>query len=405
MTYGITTAGFVAKTLSTIQTETRNTLISILGTSVNLLPESVFGQLIDIYSERESLLWELGEAIYNSQYITATGASLDLVAGTVGKRRRAATPSVIADFQMTFSGVATVPAGATFSDPNDDTKVFEIIEGFTTTGSGIRTVTVSSTTPGAISANAGTITQIDSPIINLTSVTNTSAAIAGEEQETDAELRARLQNLPVISISNTVDAIENAIRQLNEVSEEITAVKIEAVRVIENNTDTTDSDGRPPHSFETVVYQTGGSTDRDEEILNVLATSKPQGIQLATTTGTSKTGTVTLTGGNTRSITFSRPATVDIYVDVDITADSNYPSDGDTQVQTAIETYINSLTVADDVIVYGSSSISTAINSIAGVIDYDLYVGTSSGTAPGATANIPITSAQIARAKTITVGS
>jgi uncharacterized phage protein gp47/JayE len=405
MAYGVTDAGWVNKPLSTIQNEQRDALISILGTSVNLLPESVFGQLIDIYSEREALLYELGEAIYNSQYIGASGVSLDLVLGITGKRRKAATPSILVDFEFTFTGAATVPAGATFSDPDDSAKIFETVEAVVATGAGTLTSNLASTTLGAISANAGTITQIDSPIGGLSSVTNPAAAVPGTAQETDSAARIRIQNLPTISINGTADSMENAVRQLNTVSENITPVQIDSVAAIVNNLDVADGDGRPPHSVEMVILQSGGATERDSEIAAVIAGSKPQGIQLTSTTGSSYSETVTLEGGNTRDVIFSRPAEIDIYVDVDVVKNSDYPADGDTQVQTAIINYINSLPVGGNVIVYGSSSITTAITSITGIIDFDLYVGTTPGTAPGATDNISINSASIARAHTITVSS
>ncbi|MEW5803903.1 MAG: baseplate J/gp47 family protein [bacterium] len=124
MTYGLTSQGFNAKTLDIIQSEIEDALKATFGSSINLLPEGVFGQLTGIFSERESLLWELIEAIYYSQYPdTAEGVSLDRVCSLTGITRLAAMPSQIAGMAL-FGTVGTVvPAGTVFSvKDNPDVK-------------------------------------------------------------------------------------------------------------------------------------------------------------------------------------------------------------------------------------------------------------------------------------------
>lgn len=405
MSYGITSAGFVKKPLLVIQSEIRTELINLFGTSINFLPESTFGQLVDIYSEREALIWELMEAVYNSQYLTAEGVSLDLVAAIVGKRRLEATFSKILDFELTFTGAATVPAGSTFSDPNDATKIFSLDADVVATGAGTYTGDLTSTVAGPISANAGTITVIDNPVSGLSSVTNPNDTIEGREEETDQELSTRLFQLPTVSVNSTADAMENAIRQLNNVEGE--TVQIENAFVIENLELTEDGDGRPGKSIEVVVYQTAGATDRDSEIATVVATSKPQGIKLFSTTGSSYSETINLDGGNTRDVIFSRPTEKTINVIVDLTVDSDYPSDGDTQVSTAIENYINGLNVGGDVIVYGSASIATSIFiNVSGILDATIKIAIAP-TTPTLSDNITIGTTEIAKTSTsnITVNS
>ena len=77
MAFGLTSSGFNPKRLIDIKTEIENELKATFGNSINLLPSSVLGQLVGIMSDREKELWELAEAVYNSQYpATAEGVTL-----------------------------------------------------------------------------------------------------------------------------------------------------------------------------------------------------------------------------------------------------------------------------------------------------------------------------------------
>jgi uncharacterized phage protein gp47/JayE len=86
--YGVTDAGFVKKRLPEIQTSIQTALQNGLLVKVKNIPQSVFGELIDTFSDRESAIWEECEALYNAMYpLTATGASLDLAVSFAGVKR------------------------------------------------------------------------------------------------------------------------------------------------------------------------------------------------------------------------------------------------------------------------------------------------------------------------------
>ena len=94
--YGVTTAGFVKKRLPEIQQEIQQVLETGFGQSIKNVPESVFGELIGVFSDRECAVWEECEALYNSQYpTTAVGASLDLAVGYSGVTRLQQANSVV----------------------------------------------------------------------------------------------------------------------------------------------------------------------------------------------------------------------------------------------------------------------------------------------------------------------
>ena len=130
--YGVTDEGFVIKSLSVIREEVENDLKSSFGNQINLSPESGFSELRDKYSEREHSLWELAQAIYNSQWPqTATGVSLENALDFAALEKLAARESTVVT-QALFGTIATViPSGTQVSVENDPTTVFETTDDVT----------------------------------------------------------------------------------------------------------------------------------------------------------------------------------------------------------------------------------------------------------------------------------
>lgn len=123
--YGITESGFVKKTLSVLLNEIGDALKDAFGEEINLADESVFGQLRGISAEREKLLWELAEDVYNSYNPDAAyGASLDNVCSLTGTERLAAQYSTIANQKLFGTATTVIPAGTQFSVLNDENTTF-----------------------------------------------------------------------------------------------------------------------------------------------------------------------------------------------------------------------------------------------------------------------------------------
>lgn len=116
MSFGLTPEGFSRKRLDDIKTEIENDLKNRFGNYINLLPQSVFGQIVGLFSDREAELWEMAEDVYNSQYPdTAEGVSLDNVVALTGITRLGATKSRIMDVALFGDAGTVVPAGTQFS--------------------------------------------------------------------------------------------------------------------------------------------------------------------------------------------------------------------------------------------------------------------------------------------------
>ncbi len=127
--YGVTSQGFVIKTLDIIKEEINEDLKSILGNQINLLPESVFGSLRDRFSERLHEIWELMQLVYSACYPnTAEDVSLDNICDYSLTKRLIAKPSVIL-IQALFGTTSTViPQYTKISVEDDSSTVFETDE-------------------------------------------------------------------------------------------------------------------------------------------------------------------------------------------------------------------------------------------------------------------------------------
>lgn len=125
MAFGVTSTGFNAKRLADIKTEIENAIKATFGSGVNLDARGPFGQLIGIFAERESLVWELAEQVYNSQWPqNASGAGLDNALSLVGLTRKQATFSVVT-LKLFGDDGTVIPAGSEISKSDDDTVIFE----------------------------------------------------------------------------------------------------------------------------------------------------------------------------------------------------------------------------------------------------------------------------------------
>lgn len=94
MAFGLTANGFVPKQQSDIKDELIAALQASFGQNINVSPQSNFGQIIGIWSEREALVWQLAEAVYDSQFPSgAEGSSVDNILALNNLKRLKASPT------------------------------------------------------------------------------------------------------------------------------------------------------------------------------------------------------------------------------------------------------------------------------------------------------------------------
>lgn len=408
--YGVTDAGFSAKTLEEALVEGENLLKGIFGEQINLNPESRFGQLAAAYAERERRFWEVQQAVHGARDPdNASGTNLDSVCGLTGTQRSAvsfSTASIVAAgtagtvllvgrvLQVQQSGAkfatlaeATIAAvtawtGATAYTLGQRRKngshVYEVTTAGTSAASGGPTGTTSSipdgagtlvwtwigTGTGAVDvevkaqeqgvevAPARTLTVIVTAVSGWSTALNLLDATVGKELETDPHLRLKRQAQLGAQGKAHLEAIRANVLKVDEGTNDPVTECI----VFENTTLAT-VDGIPGKAVEALV--SGGS---DAGIRAALFASVAAGIEIHGTTS----GTVTDSQGINHTVKHTRPTSILAYirVDAEIFADK-YPADGDDQIAEAIALWWATVRRAGKNLV--PSQISAQVQPISGV--------------------------------------
>jgi uncharacterized phage protein gp47/JayE len=353
--FGLTTSGFILKTLADIAAETAQDFQAEYGSEIDLSPEEPLGQLKGIFDERFSLLWELADQVHSniSAVNEAEGVNLDKLVDLNGITRIPSTPSRVT---VTIAGTPLVSIPNTFevSVAGNPTARFRIGAATQIGAGGTVDAEFFSIDNGPIAAPMNSLTVIETPITGVDTTDNGAAAILGRETETDAELKIRREEFLQGAQGATDIGIATAL--LEDVSGVTSAV------VRSNRTNLIDPEGRPPKSFEALV-QGGANIDIANKILEV----QPAGIE----SFGNITESVTDIFGFPQTIMFSRPTSISMIAQIDITPNTDasegniYPVDGDDQVKDAVKAYFDALKPGNDVI---NNATYTNINQIPGVI-------------------------------------
>jgi uncharacterized phage protein gp47/JayE len=365
---GLTSSGFDRKRLVDIKSDIETALKASFGTNIDLTPQSGFGQFVGIFSESISDQWESQENVYNSQYpSTAQGSQLSNVVAYNGIERQEATNSTIESVTITGTVGTVIPIGSQASVTSTG-KIFITDSEVTIGGGGTITVNMTAVEDGPIEAAIGSLVTIETPIFGWTGINNTIAAVVGEDEETDAELRVRRENSTSALGQNTTDALYARLLNIEGVTDAL---------VFSNGTNGT-VEGVPAHQFLSVVE--GGAA---ADIANEVWINTPQGIASYGTT----TETITDSQGFSQDVKFTRPSEIDIYFKVDITINAtDFPGTGSNDIKEAVAAYGEAnFKIGDDVIM---SEFYTPINSVSGIESITLYMGLAPS--PATTANITI---------------
>jgi uncharacterized phage protein gp47/JayE len=116
--YGVLPTGFTRMRLPEIRQSIIDNLQLNTGLIFETRPDSITGQFIDTFAEREATLWELAEAVYHAMYpISATGVNLDHAVSFAGVRRLFAQTSSVWCACYGIEGTI-IPAGSIISNSN-----------------------------------------------------------------------------------------------------------------------------------------------------------------------------------------------------------------------------------------------------------------------------------------------
>lgn len=301
---------------------------SIYGADVYLGNDSQDGQFLGVIAAAINDANAATVAAYNSfSPATGQGNGLSTNVKINGIARNIATSSTV---NVTIVGVAgTTIANGVVQDSNNVN--WSLPASVVIPAGGSIVVTAVCQSLGAITADIGTVTRIQTPTYGWQSVTNASAASVGAPVESDAALRVR-QGISVALPSTTILAgMLGAIEGLAGVSEAV---------IFENDTSTTDTNGLPPHSIAAVV---DGGTALD--IATVISNKKTPGAYTYGTTSQQVVDSI----GIAHTIRYFVPTAVPISVGITVHALTGYTSAIGVQIQNAVAAYINALPIGQSV--------------------------------------------------------
>lgn len=434
---GVTLTGFEQPSLDDLKQSIESALKASFGQSIDLDPQSNFGQFIGVMAERFADLWAMGAAIdlsFNPD--SATGTALDNLVAITGTLRRQATFST-AVLSLTGTNGTVVPLGSVASIPVVGTRfalgadvtlataaawasttgyatgdivrngatqrIYVCITAGTSAGSGGPDAVSADITDGTVHwkfvgtgaaygtgastcsktgpffAAAGDLTVIATPFAGWSSVNNLEDSTLGTDLETDSALRLRRTLELRLGGKASVESIRAALLEVEGVTN---------ATVFENVTDTTDGDGVPPHSIEALVQ---GGTD------SAVRASIFSEIAAGIGTHGSVTGTVVDSVGTVHEIDFTRPTEIPIYVGLELLVDATlWPIDGDVQSKDLVVEWGDVQKAGKDVV---SSAIGALIFKIPGLLDVVAKISTAP--TPTLTTTIPINSRQLATYSTV----
>lgn len=126
--YGLTNEGFKQKRLADIIRDMNSRISDQLGVQIATEPNSVFGQLVSVFSYEIADLWEQASQVYGAMYPhTASGVSLDNASALAGITPIEAEKTTVVCTCYGLNGTA-IPYDSQISSQNNNNLVFSCIE-------------------------------------------------------------------------------------------------------------------------------------------------------------------------------------------------------------------------------------------------------------------------------------
>ncbi len=301
MTYGETLTGFRAKTFAEAQAEIRQKLRARISSQLTLDEKDWLGNVVDIYADREALLWEAIEVARNQfDPDNAEGQPAIGLAALTGTKRRQPTKGIVLctlglDASKTFAPGALV--GSVEGQPTN--RWVNRDQVVSTTAGSYAGIPFIAETAGRFFAPVGQLNVIAQTASGWNSITNPADASPGLELESIPDLMVRREEELGGAGNGTVAAIHNAVSDVEGVLD---------VRVFYNDTGSTAviaGVSMPANSYRVVVWDGGTATANVNDIAQAYFDAK-SGAAPAISGGVNPTsGTVTDIYGTVKSIPFA----------------------------------------------------------------------------------------------------
>ena len=357
----VTAEGISAPDYQTVLDTITGYFQQIYGSDSYLDPDSKDGQMVALVALAIHDANNTAITVYRSfSPSTALNDALTSNVKINGISRRAATNSTVDELLVGEPG--TIITNGSVKDTNGIIWNFpaQVVIGID--GTAIATATC--TTPGAVAALAGSVNKINTPTRGWVSATNPLAATVGVAAETNAELRVRQSQSVALPSITPFEAVDGAIANIEGVTRH---------KLYENDQDTPDANGLPPHSIAAIVE--GGDAT---VIANTLRGVKGQG-------STPFGSTVIIVPdkyGSPHPVGFSRPVDVPVFVKITISPLTGYTSQVGDEIKAAVAAYINSLAIGASVLlsrIYSPANLGVVSGGNSRYYDItELLIGTSS---------------------------
>lgn len=393
--YGCTPEGFVRKTQEVIIAEIEADELATIADDLDVAADQFVGQLNGIFGRQLSIGWEQLEICYNGfDPESAEGRLLEMLCKLTGTFRRGDTRSEVI-LSCNLDDGAVLENGVAYAAIEDhpDVRWTPSLDlyptGYTAVGAGNKLITFVAEFTGPIEGFAGTINVIATPIVGWNTVVNPDDAELGLRTDLDDALRIRRESELATIGSATVRAITANIAQAF-------ATKITQLKVFENEGDSIDANGLPPHSVEALIFDGDVPSVVDTALAQVILESKAGGI--ATSGNTTSTATALVNGvESTLPVKFSRAAQLPIYLIINLVKKLGQPYIGDTAVKDVVALAGNAYFAPGDDIV--EERIASFVLACAGVKDVtSIKLGLTAS--PTGSINLPVTIRQIGRFST-----
>lgn len=267
----------------------------------------------------------------------ATGVQLDNLCALVGVYRQPATYSTV-DLTLGGTPATVIPAGALVEDTAGQRWATDASA--TIGGGGTVVAAATAVDVGEVVATSGTITTPVTLTSGWSTVTNATAASAGQATETDAALRLRRTSSLADSGGRSAAAIRAALLALDFV---------EAAVVLDNTADdvaTIDGITLAGHSVAVILYPDTLTTAQEESVALLLYDRVTPGAYM-----NGSDAVVVVTGDDGSTVTMRWDYANEIPVDVDVTVDlaTGYVlADVETAIEALVTAYFEGLAVGGD---------------------------------------------------------
>jgi uncharacterized phage protein gp47/JayE len=345
-------------------------LKSLWGDNIKSTPDSNIGGHATIYSESVADQNELIESVVAAfQPGNAKGVFLsELVRFNGIERNENRFSSVVLDCTADPAVGTTIPFGAIVEDPATGIQVQVIAPTVIPAGLTLP-VAAQALDEGAIAIEADTMTEIVTAVFGWVGVNNPAAGETGQAEEKDPELRARRDIAAEQKASCGVAAIFTALFDIQEVTD---------VAVHDNKGSTIDGLGVPPGQVWSIVE--GGA---EADIIEQISTHLAGGIGTYGAIWATYNDPIT---GYAESIYYSRPTLKNTWLTIDLTINSKYPGDGDTQISDKLIEYFEAnQKLGVDVI---NSRLYSVVNEVPGHSINAIYMGFSAS--PGSESDLVV---------------